>query len=82
MGFSRQEYWSRLPCLSPGVLPDPGIAFPAAPAFQADSLPTEPPGKLSLEGEPECKEKTAEQRRDPNPAWGVGGDFSDVGHLA
>ena len=25
MGFSRQEYWSRLPCPSPGVLPDPGI---------------------------------------------------------
>ena len=25
MGFSRQEYWSRLPCLSPGDLPDPGI---------------------------------------------------------
>ena len=25
MGFFRQEYWSRLPCPSPGVLPDPGI---------------------------------------------------------
>ena len=25
MGFSRQEYWSRLPLLSPGDLPDPGI---------------------------------------------------------
>ena len=25
MGFSRQEYWSGLPCLSPGNLPDPGI---------------------------------------------------------
>ena len=25
MGFSRQEYWSRLPCPSPGDLPDPGI---------------------------------------------------------
>ena len=24
-GFSRQEYWSGLPCLSPGDLPDPGI---------------------------------------------------------
>ena len=34
MGFSRQEYWSGLPCPSPGNLPDPGIkplsqAFPA-----------------------------------------------------
>ena len=25
MGFSRQEYWSRLPCPPPGELPDPGI---------------------------------------------------------
>ena len=25
MGFSRQEYWSRLPCPSPGNLPDPDI---------------------------------------------------------
>ena len=25
MDFSRQEYWSRLPCLSPGALLDPGI---------------------------------------------------------
>ena len=25
MGFSRQEYWSGLPCAPPGDLPDPGI---------------------------------------------------------
>ena len=25
MGFSRQEYWSGLPCLPPGNLPDPGV---------------------------------------------------------
>ena len=25
MGFSREEYWSGLPCPSPGDLPDPGI---------------------------------------------------------
>ena len=25
MGFSRQEYWSWLPCPPPGDLPDPGI---------------------------------------------------------
>ena len=24
MAFSRQEYWSRLPCLPPGNLPNPG----------------------------------------------------------
>ena len=25
LGFSRQEYWSGLPCPPPGDLPDPGI---------------------------------------------------------
>jgi len=25
MGFSRQEYWSWLPCPPPGDLPNPGI---------------------------------------------------------
>ena len=25
MGFSRQKYWSGLPCPPPGDLPDPGI---------------------------------------------------------
>ena len=43
-GFSRQEYWSGLPCPPPGDLPDPGIE-PLSPALQADSLPPEPPGK-------------------------------------
>ena len=38
MGFSRQEYWSGLPCLLPGDLSDPGIE-PGSPALQADSLP-------------------------------------------
>ena len=44
MGFSRQEYWSGLPFLSPGDLPDPGIE-PGSPALLADSLLPEPPGK-------------------------------------
>ena len=43
-GFSRQEYWSGLLCPSPGDLPNPGIE-PRSPALQADSLPSEPPGK-------------------------------------
>ena len=43
-GFSWQEYWSGLPFFSPGDLPDPGIE-PRSPALQADSLPSEPPGK-------------------------------------
>ena len=41
MGFLRQEYWSGLPCPSPGNLPDPGIK-PRSPALQADSLLSEP----------------------------------------
>ena len=47
MGFSRQEYWSGLPCPPPGDLRDPGIKpmSPASPALQADSLLSEPPGK-------------------------------------
>ena len=45
MGFSRQEYWSGLPCLSPGDLPNPGIK-PRSPALQVDSLPAEPLGKV------------------------------------
>ena len=47
MGFYRQEYWSGLPFLSPGDLLDPGIE-PMSPAFQADALTSEPPGKPSL----------------------------------
>ena len=44
MGFSMQEYWSGLPFPSPGDLPVPGIKL-GFPALQADSLPSEPPGK-------------------------------------
>ena len=44
MQFSRKEYWSGSPFPSPGDLPDPGIK-PRSPALQADSLPSEPPGK-------------------------------------
>ena len=41
MKFSRQEYWSGLPFLSPRDLPKPGIQ-PRSPTLQADSLPTQP----------------------------------------
>ena len=44
IAFSRLEYWSGLPCPSPGDLPDTGIET-WSPALQADSLLTEPPGK-------------------------------------
>ena len=44
MEFSRQEYWSGLPFPSPGDLCDSRIE-PRSPALQADTLPSEPPGK-------------------------------------
>ena len=44
MEFSRQDYWSGLPCPSPGDLPNPGIKS-VSPALQEDSLPSEPPRK-------------------------------------
>ena len=46
-GFSRQEYWSGLPCPPPGDLPNPGIE-PRSPTLQADSLLSEPPGKPKI----------------------------------
>ena len=48
-GFSRQEYWSSLPCPPPGDLSGPEMetASPETPALQADSL------LLSHQGSPE-----------------------------
>ena len=46
MQFSRPEYWSGQPFLSPGDLPYPGIEQPRSPTLQEDSLPAE------LQGEP------------------------------
>ena len=47
-GFSRQEYWSGLPLPPPGDLPDPGMEL-GSPTQQADSSPSEPPGKPTVE---------------------------------
>ena len=44
MGFSRQEYWSGLPCPPPGDLPNPGIEL-RSPALQENSLPSGSRGK-------------------------------------
>ena len=50
MKFSRQEYWSGLPCPPPGDPPNPEIK-PRSPTLQADSLPlpSEPPGSPHYE---------------------------------
>ena len=48
-GFSRQEYWSGLPCPPPGDLPNPGTEL-RSPSLLADSLPSESPGKAENTG--------------------------------
>ena len=67
MGFSRQEYWSRLPCPAPRDLPDPGIK-PRSPTLQADSLP------LSHQGSPRILEWVSYpfSRRSSQPRNGTG----------
>ena len=75
MGFSRQEYWSGLPFLSPRGLPNPGME-PESPALTGRFFTTEPPGK------PECGHRTWEispshwfwdcTERRQGMAWGAG----------
>ena len=50
MGFSRQEYWSGLPCLPPGDLPDPGIKLESllSPALATGSLSLVTPRKARV----------------------------------
>jgi len=51
-----------LPCPPPGDLPNPGIE-PRSPALQADSSPSEPPGKpKKLNIHRELKKKTLTQK--------------------
>ena len=45
--FSRQEYWSGLPCPPPAYLLNPGIK-PGLPHCGWDSLPSEPPGSSRI----------------------------------
>ena len=51
MRFSRQKYWSGLPCPLPEDIPDPRLRPTSLmpPASQAGSLPLAPPGKPSTE---------------------------------
>ena len=51
MEFPRPEYWSGWPFPSPGDLPNPGIKLESL-ALQADSLPSELPGKPWYQGRP------------------------------
>ena len=59
MEFSRQKYWIGLPFPSPRDLPDPGIE-PRSPALQADSLPSQPPGKLKKTGKTQISDSSSD----------------------
>ena len=52
MGFSRQEYWSGLPCPPPGDLPNPGMepTSPESPGLQVNFLPLCYQGSLYFYG--------------------------------
>ena len=49
MGFSRQEYWSALPCLSPGDLLHSGIELMSrmSPALAGAGVNSQPPVPLA-----------------------------------
>ena len=57
MGFSRQEYWNRLPCHPLGDLLDPGIEPESimSPALAGRFFTTETPGKSYFIGMPQSK---------------------------
>ena len=46
-GIPREEYWSGLPFLSPGDLPEPGIQL-ESPALAGGLFTAKPPGKAML----------------------------------
>ena len=46
-GFPRQKYWSGLPFLPPGDLPDPGIE-PASPVLAGSFFITEPKHPINI----------------------------------
>ena len=71
MGFSRQEYWSRLPFLPPGDLPMQGSnpSLPSLLHWQVDSLPLAPPRKPDLNSA-ECQMKSpCLQKGEAGVAW-------------
>ena len=56
-----QEYWSGLPLLSPGDLPDLGIK-PRTPTLQADSLPAELQGE-SIGKDPDAGKDSEQEEK-------------------
>ena len=68
-GLYRHEYWSEWPFPSPGDLLNPGIE-PMSPELQADSLPSEAPGKPRLDLLI-CKDSISKYG-DTHRQWGLG----------
>ena len=68
MGFSRQEYWSRVPFPPPRDHPDAGIepSFPASLALAGGFFTTEPSGKPLL-GFKQGNHKFQRRRWHPTP---------------
>ena len=58
MEFSRQEYWSGLPCPPPGDGPNPGIK-PRSPALEGEFVTTDPPEKPPYPSRPALFDKTS-----------------------
>ena len=77
MGFPRTEYWSGLPFPPPGDLPNPGIELGSS-TLQADSLPCEPLGKLSILQAPKDTMKGIKDRCEPLMS-SIGSPASDPG---
>ena len=71
VGFSRQEYWSgySFHFLLQVDLPNPGIK-PRSPAFQADALTSEPPGKPWMRQRSKHWEWTRQTKAQPWEEWG------------
>ena len=79
MGFSRQEYWSGLPCPPPGDLPHPGIEA-RSPTLQAHCLPCEPPGMPQKTSVPSlCEGLGRDSQRDRKIS--VYPDFKTIANL-
>ena len=77
MQLSKQEYWSGLLVSSSRDLPNSGTEF-RSPELQADSLPSEPPGKPEVYKT--CKERQVWpiewKKQSIETAWGGSNVFS------
>ena len=86
-GFSRQEYWSRLPCLPPRDLPNLGIK-PRSSTLYTDSIQSELPEKTSPSSEFSGSQsfhnniKDHHNKYDDNEkVWNLVGNYQNVRHM-